>query len=267
MVRPIQKNRTLLNAKISLSSGGNRVFMQILDYCKNLMAQGQLKAGDRLLPERGLSERLGVSRASLREALRTMEMLGLLSVIPGHGTYIQSPNLQFLATFFGLAFSIRPAILEDVFEVRIMLDCEAARLASKRSSQEELASIKSALDRMPRNPTETDMGAQADIDFHSAVVKASKNDLLLLLYEAVEDLLERSHYEGRAAICKINGALDLVARSHEVVFEAISIRDEKLAEKRMRDHFMVLPSLFQKEGNTIGEVVRMVNQQRKVSLK
>ena len=154
MVRPAQKDRILPNASISLSSGGNRVFMQILDYCKNLMAQGQLKSGDRLLPERGLSERLGVSRASLRDALRTMEMLGLLSVIPEHGTYIQPSNLKFLSTFFGLAFSIRPAILENIFEVRIMLNCEAARLASKRFSQQELASIKSAPDRMPRNSTE-----------------------------------------------------------------------------------------------------------------
>src|SRR6056297_2307241 len=87
-----------------------RVFDEIIQHFKDAIAVGNLKSGDRLLSERELSSRLGVSRGSLREALKTLSMFGVISSEPGRGAYVMSPGFKSLSSFFELMLALKPAV-------------------------------------------------------------------------------------------------------------------------------------------------------------
>lgn len=224
---------------LNFLSGRKRtpVFEQILEHFMELMRENKLKPGDQLLSERELAMFFRVSRASLREALHTMEMLGLIRVIPGQGAHILSPSSHSLSTFFGLTLSLKPAISGNIHEMRIVIECGAVSLATRRASQEELGHIKSTLDRMPRKATGDEVGAQADFDFHNSIIKATHNDILIFIYEAIDALLRRSHLERRIKVFNIPGILNELVGVHERIYEAMAEGKHELAEERMREHF------------------------------
>ena len=212
------------------------------------MEAGALKPGDRLLSERELSVHLGVSRASLREALRALDMFGLISSIPGKGSLIQQPNFHALSAVFELMLFLNPSMSENVLEVRILIECEAVRLAAKRATPEELATIGSILRRMPVSLNGEDFGAEADFEFHRAIMRATHNDILIFLSKTIEGLLKRSHYERRISLFKIQGVREKLVGVHEDVYEAIAQGDADAAAERMREHFFYTNRLIEAQG-------------------
>ncbi|MBW1730903.1 MAG: FadR family transcriptional regulator [Deltaproteobacteria bacterium] len=231
---------------IVITESRKRVFEAILEYFKKALTSGNLKPGDRLLPERDLAAQFQVSRASLREALRALEMLGVLSVIPGNGASIVQPDPHSLSKVFGLAMSLRPTISENILEVRKIIECGAVRVACKRASPAELAYIKSTLSRMQKVSNQDDSGigaSQADFEFHKGVINATHNDFLIFLYEILEILLKRSHAERwKDALRFVPDAAEAVTKAHEGIYEAIVEGNEEKAEELMRNHFLVLDS-------------------------
>ena len=230
--------------RLHLERTKNRVFEDILEYFKGVIRKGKLKSGDRLLSERELAAELGVSRASLREAFRALEMLGFLSINPGKGTYILSPNTDSLSTFTELTMYLRPTLFENILEVRTIIECAAIRLAAKRSSQEELGYITSALDQMEhisKGDGLAKRASEADFEFHKGIIRATHNDFLVFLYGIIEVLLKRSHEERwDESLSVIPDAFNVIIDLHKAILEAILAGDEFLAEKRLREHFGVL---------------------------
>jgi GntR family transcriptional repressor for pyruvate dehydrogenase complex len=221
-----------------------RIFEDILEYFKGLVRKGKLKPGDRLLSERELALELGVSRASLREALRALEMLGFLSINPGKGTYVLSPNTHSLSAFTELTMYLRPTLFENILEVRVIIECEAVRLTAKRASQEELAYIRSALERMimiPKGVGLAERASEADFEFHKGIIRATHNDFLIFLYDIIEVLLRRSHAERWAAsLASIPDAFNVITRIHRGIYEAIEEGNEHVAGKWLGEHFSLL---------------------------
>jgi len=221
-----------------------RVFEDILEYFKVIIKKSKLKPGDRLLTERELAGKLKVSRSSLREAFRALEMLGFLSIKPGIGTFILSPNTDSLSAFTELTMYLRPTLFENILEVRVIIECEAVRFASKRSSQEELAYIRNASDRMTNIPKDDRLAervSKADFEFHKEIIRATHNDFLIFLYEIIEVLLKQSTEKRWVeSLAIIPDAFDVIINLHKRIFEAILKRDESLAEKMLREHFRIL---------------------------
>ncbi len=224
-----------------------RVFDEIIQHLKDAIAEGNLKSGDRLLSERELSSRLGVSRGSLREALKTLSMFGVIASEPGRGAYVMSPGFKSLSSFFELMLTLKPAVSENILEVRMILECEAVRIATVRATPEELAHIKNILDRMPLSLNGPDFGAESDFEFHNAIVKSTHNDILIFIYEAIEGLLKRSHHERRTSLFKIEGIRSELVSYHFQVYNAMAERDAEKASLRMRRHFEFTNSLLEKQ--------------------
>jgi len=235
--------------KLPLAPSQTRIFDRIILFFKELMENGDLRPGDRLLSERELSSRLGVSRASLREALRALELFGIISIVPGQGSYIVPPNFKSLSSVFELMLSLKPSISENVLEVRILIEIEAVRLATMRATPEELASIRSMLDRMPVSLDGNDFGAQADFEFHKAILEATHNDILIFISETIEGLLRKSHYERRVSLFNIINEREKLVHVHREVYEAIEARDADGAAEKMRQHFAYTNSLIAKSKN------------------
>ena len=118
-------------------SGAEKVFA----FFRDALVEGSLKPGDRLLGERELSLRLGVSRPLLREALRSLSMLGFLDIRHGKGAYIRQADISVLSDFFTFSLAQQPDILDAVMQARIAIECQEIRLACQRATETDLKGI------------------------------------------------------------------------------------------------------------------------------
>jgi DNA-binding FadR family transcriptional regulator len=173
---------------------------RILSFFKEQFAGGQLVAGDRLLPERELAQRLGVSRPTLREVMRAMALLGVIEIRPGQKAVVTSPKADVLGEFFGVLLSMQPSIYEHVLEARIAIECQAARLACANAQAADLERLHHCLETILATASQEEAGADADFAFHAALVLASHNEVLRFIHDAIASLVRRSHQERRKAV-------------------------------------------------------------------
>lgn len=193
---------------------------------RDLIAAGELSPGDRLPPESELAALVGVSRNSLREAVRALVQANVLDVRRGDGTYVTSLEPQLLLS--GLSFVMdlmQDRTVLELFEVRRLLEPAATGLAASRITDDALEGLRRSLEAMRRSTTAEDLVAQ-DVEFHRAIVQATGNQTLVSLLEA---LFTRT---ARARIWRgvwDRGALEWTYAQHEVIVDALGQRDVTLA--------------------------------------
>ncbi|MFO1081530.1 MAG: FadR/GntR family transcriptional regulator [Reyranellaceae bacterium] len=233
--------------------GATRVFA----FFRDQLLAGRLKAGDRLLGERELALTLGVSRPVLREALRSLAMLGLLDIQHGRGAFVRAADASVLGQALTLCLAPDPAILDDVLQARIAIECQAIRLACERASDRDLQGIADLLDTLVDSLDDPKRGGAADHAFHLALVRASGSSALMKIYEAISPLLMRSHVERRRDTVREPAIVSGLVDAHRQVFLSLARRDPDTAERRLRDHFRIgdelrrktLISSYQSKGN------------------
>lgn len=199
-----------------------------------LIRSAGLKPGDRLPTEREFSERLNVSRTSVREALRTLEALGRIEVRPGQGTFVRD---SFAETIYDFGTTIVPPSLEEIeelVEVRTMFESRACALAAQRAQPQDIESMQSAIDDMRRAYVASDMAGMvlADTSFHRAVIRATRNGLLMRL----EAALSRQLMDSRRMSLSTPGKPVRSIRRHQLILEALKTRDGEWAASLMLDH-------------------------------
>lgn len=216
-------------------SGAEKVF----GFFRDALVDGSLKPGDRLLGERELSLRLGVSRPLLREALRSLSMLGFLDIRHGKGAYVRRADINVLSDFFTFSLAQQPDILDDVMQARIAIECQAIRLACQRATESDLNDIGAKLTRVMDTLHDPAEGGAADFAFHLAIVQAGHSEALTTLYGAISELLRRSHVQRRAGTVTEPGIVDYLVEAHREVFLSIVSRDADAADRKLRDHFAI----------------------------
>ena len=214
-------------------------FERIFLFFKEQLASGELRPGHRLLPERELAQRLGASRASLREVMRAMMLLGVIEIRPGQGAFVKSPSAGVLSDFFGVLLAMQPSIYDQILEARIAIECQAARLACANAHKSDLDRLADALADIEDTLLDESAGGEADFEFHRALVRASRNEVLCFIHEAIEALLRRSHLERRRAVINQPEFLVTLGDAHRQVIAAILAGDPDQAEAVVRRHFII----------------------------
>jgi DNA-binding FadR family transcriptional regulator len=222
-------------AESSDLSGAEKVFA----FFRDALLDGTLKAGERLLGERELSLKLGVSRPLLREALRSLAMLGFLDIQHGRGAFVRQADIAVLSDFFTFSLAQQPDILDDVMDARIAIECQAIRLACDRASEADLKRIGSKLTRLMDTLHDPIEGGAADFAFHQAIVEAGRSEALNTLYGAIGDLLRRSHVQRREVTVSEPGIVDYLLEAHREVFLSIVDRNPDAADRKLREHFAI----------------------------
>jgi DNA-binding FadR family transcriptional regulator len=151
-----------------------RLHEEIAVQIQELVRHGTLKVGDRLPAERDLSERLGVSRASLREAMRSLELRGLVVIRPGAGTFISSDCLDSAASMIASSIIDSRAILADIFEMRRLLEPGMAGLAALRVVPADIQGMDVILTDQADQVRRGETGVDGDTAFHFAIAKGMK---------------------------------------------------------------------------------------------
>lgn len=204
------------------------VVRQILGSIQN----GELRTGDRLPTERELVARLQVSRPTIREALRSMESMGYIESRVGGGTFIKPIDLENVLAPFAVMLTQNNIVMEELFEVRIPLECETAKLAARRIDDDKRREIRAALEMMDK-VIETGEGAlEADNAFHNSLAQAADNFALSVICEMCAELLSKS----RETTYEIPGKNERTFAEHRAIFEAIDRGDEESAIAAMRIH-------------------------------
>jgi GntR family transcriptional repressor for pyruvate dehydrogenase complex len=208
-----------------------RVSEDIVAQLKGLIAEGKLHSGDQLPSERDLSEQFKVSRASVREAIRALESLGLLEARQGHGTYVAT-SVEALVQPLAHAIAREENALLDLFEVRRLLEPQLAALAAARADAAELDELEDLLGKQAQQVAEGGTGAELDTAFHSALARAAKNTLLLRLNDTLMQCLRDSRRRSLETPERPGRSL----AGHRAILRALQARDEKAAQRAMLKH-------------------------------
>jgi GntR family transcriptional repressor for pyruvate dehydrogenase complex len=203
-----------------------RLHEEIVIQLAELIRQGQLQPGDRLPPERELADRFGVSRSSVREALRILELHGLVARRPGTGTVIASGTPQ------GLIRSLTQLALHDIIELRLIVEPAVAALAAERASPADISRLEDILREQEAQIQRGETGAAADAAFHLAIAQATHNRALVRLAEALAEILAVS----RDPCVQTPQRSRLSLQSHRQILGAIKGGSPAAARQAMEDH-------------------------------
>ncbi|RII17281.1 putative L-lactate dehydrogenase operon regulatory protein [Streptomyces sp. YIM 130001] len=209
--------------------GRTRLYEQVLDRLRAYVAEGGLGAGDRLPPERELAQRLGVSRASVKQAIVVLEVQGLVEVRHGGGSYLVRDGLDVEPVE---RLVERRRRLPDVLEAREALETKLAELAAERRTDEDLRAMRSALVTMADDIEHGGHGVDGDRLFHGAVTEAAHSVLLAEFMRSIAEQITESRNESLRQPRR--PARSLV--QHRAILDAIEAREGRRAAAAMRRH-------------------------------
>lgn len=209
-----------------------KLYEEIAAQMMEQIRSGALRPGDRLPPERTLAEEYGVSRTAIREALRSMEMMGCVESHVGEGTYIKTPSLQEIVDPFSMLIAQNGRMGGDLIEARLILETEIAALAARRRTDEQLSALEKTLAEMRRDIESGGMGIEADERFHEILVGAAGNEALSTMLNMCAGMLSRT----RPLTQSIKGVPKMALKDHTAIFEAVRIQDERTARRLMCGH-------------------------------
>jgi len=216
-----------------------RIYAEIVRQVKQLIAEGKLKSGDRLPPERDLAEKFVVSRTSVREALRALESRGLIEIRAGDGAFVRDISVETLIEPLALVILPHREAVGELFEARRLLEPAIATLAARRATPEEIAEMERILKAQGKEVAEGRTGVAQDAAFHAALAGSAHNRAISRIVNALMDLLTQSREES----LQTPGRPARSHRDHLRILEAIRRRDEMAAHRTVLDHLIAVEGL------------------------
>lgn len=215
----------------------NSVQNAVIQGIRDLINYKNLEPGDKLPSERMLSEKFGVSRSVIREAIQKLEFYGLLVSKPQSGTFVANIGIIALNGMIEDILRLSDPSFKSLVETRILLELKTVRLAALRRTEEELDLIKEALNAYTKKVLAGEDAVQEDLLFHLAIAKASGNStmntFMLMITPEIITNFEKYH------VCDKDQAKQGI-KEHEAIFLAIKDQNPELAKQKMKDHFKEL---------------------------
>jgi GntR family transcriptional repressor for pyruvate dehydrogenase complex len=238
-VQPVEPQFRRVN-KVSISED---IAQQILD----LISSGKLTPGQRLPSERELCKNFGAARSSLREALRGLSMIGVLTARVGEGTSVAADGGKFLGKIMEWRLITEKHDIENLLEVRVALEGIAAANVAREGSQADMARLSTLLSKMKSSVKDKKQFAALDLEFHVTLAKASGNSLLFDLVSMIRNQLV-------TALDKLllPQVRPLTYKEHAAIVEAIVQRDADRARDAMHTHLL---SSLARHRATMGEQI------------
>lgn len=218
----------------------------VVDRLQSLLEQGLLQPGSKLPPEKEMTKLLGISRPSLRQAYKALNILGIIRAVPGDGTYINESVSKTLAMPLTFLLLMKKIGLDEVFEFRMLLECELAYLSAQRRTEAEIQAIQAQLQVMERHLQENPalQYLAAEYEFHNCIARAAHNNLLLEIIVIVGGLL----WETRKRLVNLVPDRQIDFEQHRRIYLAISGQDPQASAKALRDHLQSALELLKREG-------------------
>jgi GntR family transcriptional repressor for pyruvate dehydrogenase complex len=216
------------------------IFQQIISQIREMILDGHLKSGDRLPPERKLSEMMGVNRHTLREALKALEYMGVVQGKTGIGTVVNSVGQDVLVDRISIATLFSPPqFLFELLEVRKILEPGIAVIATEKATHKNLAELKESIHRIETD-LKTGKHSDADISFHIVLAKATQNNTLVRLMEPLMSM----QLQYREGVKRIKDRRSDAFNEHMRIYQAVKDRKPIEARAAMNHHLTRIEKLL-----------------------
>ncbi len=208
---------------------------QVAALLQEMILKKQLKPGDKLPAERELCEQFGVSRTVIREAVRALTARGLLEVNRGSGTVVSQVSAQSITDALVMMLQVnQQATLENIREMRQLLEVEIAGLAAQRRSQADIEQAAALIQRAAEHPGDVDVFVETDVGFHMALANASQNILFTIMLDSVNGIMVGVRRLGASLPQTPVRAL----AHHTAILERVQAQDAAGARAAMQAHLM-----------------------------
>jgi GntR family transcriptional repressor for pyruvate dehydrogenase complex len=225
-----------------------RLFEDVARQVQTLIVDGVLEPGDLLPPERQLAERFGVSRNSVRDAIRVLELTGLVVARQGEGNVVADVSTETLVAPIALLLLRKRKLVGELLDVRKMLEPALAARAAVHASDEQIARLEEILLRQREKALCGESTVEEDTEFHYVLALAARNSVVPKVLDVLMDLLR----ETRARSLQTPGRPARSLAGHRRILDAVRRRDPGAAERAVRQHIeeielIVLESIVLKE--------------------
>jgi len=213
-----------------------RLYENAVEQIQSLILRNRYKPGDRLPPERNLAQQLNISRPSLREALRILSVMGLIQINVGNGIYVKEVSFLPYVESVNLSISSRLQMERDSFiklwQVRKILEVAMVELLGRRVTEPLLKSLWHCIEEMKKNIDDQDSFISSGIRFHRLIAEAGQNEILILLWDTLVELIRKSHDK----IYRIARSPKRSLLAHRRIYFALKKRNVRKAVEAMRKH-------------------------------
>ena len=220
-----------------------RRYEQVAEQIQRLIASGALSPGDRLPPERELAAKFGVGRSSLRDAIRTLEVMGIVESRHGSGTVVRDLSTDALVVPLASVLAQKRGLVAELLDVRRMIEPALAARAAANATEEELSRLEDILRRQAEKVRRGERSIEEDSEFHYAIALASRNSVVLRVIDVLMDLLRDS----RARSLQVKGRPEKSCAGHRRILRAIKRRDGPAAEAAVRKHLKEVEEIVMRQ--------------------
>lgn len=215
--------------EINIETPVDKIIRQI----RSLITSGQLKPGDRLPPERKLSEKLGVGRTNVRDAIKKLEFYGILKTMPQSGTIVAGLGIAALEGLISDVLKMEDSDFRSLVETRVLLETQSARLAAKRRTAEDIITLQTALTNHRKKVELGEAAIEEDLIFHLKIAEASKNTvsrslMMIITPDIINNFITLD-------ICSDNRNTSAL-EEHQNILNHIIAQEPELAAQAMREH-------------------------------
>lgn len=222
------------------SANKQKVYEIIIQKIQTEITAGILEAGEKLPPERELAVKYGVSRTSIREALRLLELSDFVEIRPGDGTFIKTNEQQTIQQqLTSVALKTDQTTLYEMLELRLILESQCAALAALRATGQDIEKIARTLEAM-KNTDDEEIGIQADLDFHMAIAAAANNSVLAQLISSFASHMRSTIEVTRKHRLSSKENFARTLEEHRAIFIAISRGESDRAKVLMEDYIRTI---------------------------
>ena len=224
-----------------------RVADKVAQQLKKLISDGVVKVGGRLPPERELAEQMGVSRASVREALQQLEMQGMLEIVHGGGSIVRNITGEEIRKTLELFLERDPKRVLELAELRAFMEAWAAKEAAKHRTEAELETMRGYLEEMERDFEKGQIRYDVDFKYHTEIAAATHNTIYLHLIDNIYHLISYSIKVHREEVFTARGDQETILNHHRHIYDAIRDRNPEAAESAMKEHLAFVVREFKRK--------------------
>ena len=216
-----------------------RAYQTVIDLIKRKIIHNEVQLGDNLPPERELAETLGVSRTSVREALRTLEVMGIITSTQGAGNVISGNFEKSLSESLAMMFLVQKIDYKQISELRCGLEKTMIVLAVDKISKEQIDLLETLIEAMEHTTDEID-NVDLDEKLHYTIAKAASNPLIVTILQALADVMHLFIKDLRKKIIAVDKGKNRLQMAHKHMVMCLKAGDKVGAQAAIEEHFQLV---------------------------
>lgn len=222
-----------------------KAYRCVIDYFKKKIIDGELRPGEKLPPEREIAELLNVSRNSVREAIRIMDMTGVISSQQGSGNYITCEFQKSLSETMTMMFAMDQIDYKQISQIRQALERLALSLAVTQATDGQIAEMEKLVEKLDQS-SDDEKNVVLDKKIHFTLAQASGNVLVLDFLEACSGVIDMFIKDVREEILRTEDRKDRLNQCHRKLVEALKEKDEAKGLEALDEHFTMINQILEK---------------------